>query len=115
MLPTNTLEKTFKYFTKSSILSEIMKNRDRSTIVADILNIANKGEKKTRIMYKANLSYEQLVEYLKLLVEMGLLEEKILENERNPKVYVTTKKGRNFLDAFEKIENQLNSAAQSIV
>lgn len=92
-----------------------MKNRDRSAIVADILSAANRGARKTSIMYKANLSYEQLVEYLKLLVDMGLLEEKILENERNPKVYVTTKRGREFIETFEKLDSQLSPLSQTIV
>lgn len=84
-----------------------MKNRDRSAIVANILNVASKGARKTRIMYKANLSYQQLLEYLKLLVDMGLLEEKILENEQNPKVYVTTERGKEFLETFAKLDLQL--------
>ena len=92
-----------------------MKNRDRASIAADILSVASKGARKTRIMYKANLSYDQLVEYLKLLVDMGLLEERILENERNPKVYVTTQKGRDFVENVEKIELQLTPLSGSIV
>ena len=86
-----------------------MKNRDRASIAADILSVASKGARKTRIMYKANLSYPQLVEYIKLLVDMDLLEEHILENERNPKVYVTTKKGHDFIETVGKLELQLQA------
>ena len=41
-----------------------MKYRSRTEIVAMILEAANGGATKTRIMYKAFLSYAQLREYL---------------------------------------------------
>ena len=52
-----------------------MGNRSRTEIVAMILGAANEGgETKTKIMYFAFLSYNQLNEYLSVLVENNLIE-----------------------------------------
>jgi predicted transcriptional regulator len=51
-----------------------MKYRSRTEIVSMILEAENGGATKTRIMYKAFLSFAQLREYLSLLVENNLLE-----------------------------------------
>ena len=69
-----------------------MKYRSRTEIVAMILEAANGGATKTRIMYKAFLSYAQLREYLSVLIENNLLE--YLEGSQN---YKTTEKGLNIL------------------
>ena len=46
-----------------------MKYRSRTEIVGMILDAANGGTTKTKIMYKAFLSYAQLKEYLSVLIE----------------------------------------------
>lgn len=46
-----------------------MKYRSRTDITAQILEAANGGVTRTRIMYKAFLSYAQLKEYLTVLME----------------------------------------------
>jgi predicted transcriptional regulator len=51
-----------------------VKYRSRTEIVAMILEAANGGATKTKIMYKAFLSYAQLREYLSVLMENALLE-----------------------------------------
>jgi predicted transcriptional regulator len=52
-----------------------MGNRSRTEIVAMILDAANGGgETKTKIMYFAFLSYNQLKEYLSILIENNLIE-----------------------------------------
>ena len=62
----------------------------------DILKIARGGKKKTQIMYKAKLSYDQLRVYLELLNDRGLL-------ENNDGVYQTTDKGLNYIKTYEEI------------
>lgn len=44
-----------------------MKYRSRTDIVSEILEAAQGGTSKTKIMYKAFLSYAQLKEYLAVL------------------------------------------------
>jgi len=51
-----------------------MKNRGRTEIVATMLEAANEGATKTKIMYSAFLSYNQLKEYLTFLIENNLIE-----------------------------------------
>ncbi|HKO41585.1 MAG TPA: winged helix-turn-helix domain-containing protein [Nitrososphaeraceae archaeon] len=76
-----------------------MGNRSRTEIVAMILDAANKGgETKTRIMYFAFLSYNQLNEYLSLLIENSLLES--LEGTNK---FKTTEKGLYFLKMHNEI------------
>ena len=79
--------------------SNNMGNRSRTEIVDSILDAAKGGgETKTRIMYFTFLSYNQLNEYLSLLIENNLLE--YLDGT---KTYKTTEKGLHFL----KMNNEL--------
>ena len=55
-----------------------MKYRSRSDIVGLLLDAANGGRAaKTKLMYKAYLSFNQLREYLALLVENNISNKKI--------------------------------------
>ena len=83
-----------------------MKYRSRTEIVAMILEAANGGATKTRIMYKAFLSYAQLREYLSVLIENNLLE--YLEGSPT---YKTTEKGLNFL----KMHNEIGELLQTSI
>jgi len=82
-----------------------MKYRSRTEIVAMILEAANGGVTKTRIMYKAFLSYAQLREYLSVLIENNLLE--YLEGSQT---YKTTEKGLNFLKMHSEIGELLQTS-----
>ena len=84
-----------------------MKYRSRTQIVAMILEAANGGATKTKIMYKAFLSYAQLREYLSVLIENTLLE--YLEGSQT---YKTTEKGLNFLKMHNEIGELLQTAAK---
>ena len=75
-----------------------MKYRSRTEIVGNILEAANGGATKTKIMYKAFLSYAQLREYLSVLIENNLLE--YLDGTQT---YKTTEKGLNLL----KMHNEM--------
>jgi predicted transcriptional regulator len=70
-----------------------MKYRSRSDIVGLLLDAANGGgATKTKLMYKAYLSFNQLREYLALLVENGLI-----EYEEGMRTYRTTERGMRLL------------------
>ena len=79
-----------------------MGNRSRTEIVAMILNSANGGETKTKIMYFAFLSYGQLKEYLSILIENNLIE--YLDGANK---YKTTEKGLFFLKMHNELEELL--------
>jgi len=76
-----------------------MKYRSKTEIVGNILDAANGGgATKTKIMYKAFLSYAQLKEYLSVLTENNLLE--YLDGTQT---FKTTEKGLNFI----KMHNEM--------
>ena len=77
-----------------------MKYRSRTDIVGSILEATNGGRAtKTKIMYKAFLSFEQLKEYLIVLQEKGLI-----EYEEGQKTYRTTTKGMRLLQIVNNME-----------
>lgn len=79
-----------------------MKYRSRTDIAAAILEIAVDGAIKTKIMYKAFLSFPQLKEYLSVLEEKGLLDYVATDRE-----YRTTDKGRHFLKMYKDVGHMI--------
>lgn len=77
-----------------------MKYRSRTDIVSQMLEAANGGASKTKIMYKAYLSYAQLKEYLSMMLENGLIE--YVQGEG---LYKTTHKGTKFLGIYSQIDS----------
>jgi predicted transcriptional regulator len=75
-----------------------MKYRSRTEIVSNILDAANGGATKTKIMYKAFISYNQLKEYLSVLIENNLLE--YIDGTHK---FKTTEKGLNYLKMHNEI------------
>jgi predicted transcriptional regulator len=80
-----------------------VKYRNRTEIISNILNAANGGISKTKIMYKAFLSYAQIKEYLPILLENNLLS---LGPDGQ---YRTTEKGIRFLKMNEEIQELIES------
>ncbi|HEX6562473.1 MAG TPA: winged helix-turn-helix domain-containing protein [Nitrososphaera sp.] len=85
-------------------MSERKNNRGKIEIMADVLTLSTVGIKKTHIMYKANLSYEQILYYLNELLGRGLLTQDVMEGSP---VYRTTEKGREFLHYFSRMADLL--------
>ncbi|HXV45815.1 MAG TPA: winged helix-turn-helix domain-containing protein [Nitrososphaera sp.] len=83
-----------------------MKYRSRTDIAAAILEIALDGSIKTKIMYKAFLSFPQLKEYLSVLEEKGLLEYITTDHE-----YRTTDRGKQFLKMYKDVGQMIFPAA----
>jgi predicted transcriptional regulator len=83
-----------------------MKYRSRTEIVSNILEAANGGVTKTKIMYKAFLSYNQLREYISILMENNLL-----ESLEGTQTYKTTAKGLNLL----KMHNEMAELLQTTI
>ena len=80
-----------------------MGNRSRTEIVSNILDAANGGVTKTKIMYLAFISYNQLKEYLSVLIENNLI-----EYNEGTQTYKTTVKGLNLL----KMHNEMAELLQ---
>jgi predicted transcriptional regulator len=86
------------------------KRRDKLYIVAEILEIAKDGTLKTQIMYRANLSFTQLNNYLEFMLRIELLE-KVEENAKE--IYRATEKGLDFLQRYREISELLRSADEN--
>ena len=80
------------------------KRRNRLYIIAEILTIAKEGSLKTQIMYRANLSFAQLNDYLSFLFKIGLLQ---IQNRHGKKIYKTVAKGFKYLEKYKEIINLL--------
>lgn len=80
------------------------RRRDRLFIMAEILEVAREGVLKTQIMYRANLSFAQLNEYLSLLLDLNLLRT-VKNSERT--TYKTTDKGLRYLQSYKAIRELL--------
>lgn len=82
------------------------KRRTRIDIISDILTaIQNKGGriKPTHLLYKANLSYQLLSEYLEELQEKKLVGEEIVGKKQAKKEILLTEKGYDFLDKYNQM------------
>lgn len=83
-----------------------MKYRTRSEIIAQMLEAAKGdlvGITKSRIMYRASLSFTQLREYLRLVLDRELLEYDAGNNR-----YRLTQKGVQYLEMFQKTKSILD-------
>ena len=81
------------------------KRRSEIEIMGDILHLSQSGARKTQILYQSNMSFSQLQNYLSFLIENDLLkEDKPMESTKNSnKVYITTRKGKDFLKDVSNI------------
>ena len=73
----------------------------------DILSVlAHRGPLKlTHVMYKANVNFGVLKEYLEFLTEQGLIEERIIPKQRV--VYIITQRGITVLKYFREVKQVL--------
>jgi predicted transcriptional regulator len=81
-----------------------MKYGDKMEIIYSILQSIGSGSGKTRMMYKAFLSYSQLKDYLEMLEEKNLV-----DYGQGSQKYTLTEKGIQFLNAYEKINELILS------
>ena len=84
----------------AEMMSERKNNRGKIQIMGDVLALATSGIKKTHIMYKANLSYEQVHLYLGELIGRRLMTQDV---SPDGVVYRTTDKGREFLLYYNRL------------
>jgi len=70
--------------------------RNDIDICAEILNIAREGARKTRIVYRANLNFTIVKNYLRRLTEWDLLKKDGAE-------YKTTEKGTEYVRQYQAL------------
>ena len=88
------------------ILNAKHKRRDQLSIVAAILDITKGATLKTQIMYKANLSFTQLNDYLSFMLRTNLISQTSIEGKE---VYSITPFGLNFLQKHSELIRLLKS------
>jgi predicted transcriptional regulator len=71
-----------------------------------MLEIAKDGSIKTQIMYKANLSFTQLNDYLDFLLNKGFI---MQTGSDGKEVYVITEKGVDFLQVHNELVRLLKA------
>ena len=74
--------------------------RGRTQIIADVLHQCEENKRKSHVMQKANLNFDQVNHYLVDLQSRGLVEPSFTEDGRT---YRTTVRGREFLDRYQKL------------
>ena len=75
-------------------------------IISEILDAANGGgATKTKMMYKAYLSFAQMKEYARVLTENNLL-----NYDTYTQTFKTTEKGLKFLDTYNQMDDMIKTA-----
>ena len=85
------------------------KKRNRLEVIYDILKVIKEKNgriKPTHILYKSNLSYQMMEDYIKELKEKQFIEEKRL---KNGKTFIITEKGLQYLSQYNIIIDFTNS------
>lgn len=80
--------------------------RSRIDIIIDVLDAAQMGANKTSVVYKTNLNFKLADKYL------GLLQKHELVENRSDK-YITTAKGKIFLNKAKEVTQQLEEPSQN--
>jgi len=75
--------------------------------MACILENSSETSRKTRLIYRCNLSLPQFNLYRDYLFKVGLL--KVSRREGGVEIFETTEKGKEFLIDYEKIKRILQS------
>ena len=86
-----------------------MHYRDRTDIIREILEVANGADDitRTKLMYKAFLSYTQVKEYLALLTERDLI-----SYDSITQTYRTTEKGVRLLQFCNELDEMMKTRLQ---
>jgi predicted transcriptional regulator len=80
--------------------------RSRTDIISEILDAANGGgATKTKIMYKAYLSFAKMKEYARVLTDNHLLNYDVYTQ-----TFKTTEKGLRFLDTYNQMDDMIKAA-----
>ena len=82
------------------------RRRDKLCIMADIIEIAREGALKTQIMYKANLSFTQLNNYISFLLSNNLIAPAIYDGREG---YMVTAQGLDFLQKHSELIQMLKT------
>jgi predicted transcriptional regulator len=92
-------------------VSKSASNRDRIDIITSILDSANGGATRRRILLVSGLSSNQFKRYLSLLIENDYIRMEIQEKSKSTVIYRTTDKGIALLHVYQRIRDLLSPDA----
>lgn len=81
--------------------------RGRMDIMADVIEACTNGVLRTNIMYRANLSHEQLLIYLGKAKERGLIREDVGSGKYGETRYFATEDGRKYLTLLRSAQRMM--------
>jgi len=84
----------------------LAKNRDRLSIIAAILEAANCGSSKTKIMVNANLSFKLLEKYLDICLRSGYV-------QANGTKYTLTEHGVVILKQYKQLHERYSNVQKT--
>ena len=77
--------------------------RSELQIIGEILEMSKEGAKTTQLLYRCNLGYSQLKNYVSFLIEKDILQVKRIKNGGGyNKIYAITDKGNDLLVNIQK-------------
>ena len=89
-------------------VSKSTSNRDRIDIITSILDAANGGTTRRRILLLSGLSSNQFKRYLSILIENDYIRMEIQERSKGTAIYRTTGKGIALLRVYQRIRDLLS-------
>ena len=92
-------------------VSKSTSNRDRIDIITSILDAANGGATRRRILLVSGLSSNQFKRYLSMLIENDYIRMEIQERSKGTAIYRTTDKGIALLHIYQRIRDLLSPDA----
>lgn len=91
-------------------MTKTFTRRNRLEVAYEILSFCLIRRRKTHILYKCNLSYDQLQKYIEFLVAHALLES--LEENGN-EFYQATEHGGKFVSEYQRLSQIVNEAERN--
>src|SRR5918911_2095155 len=88
----------------------IHRYRNRIDIIAQLLDAASNGSTKTKMMYKAMLSHEQLKEYLQMMTENELI-----NYDKGSQRFTTAHKGHEFMETYEDLSKLISPLSPMLI
>jgi predicted transcriptional regulator len=85
---------------------KLRRKRSFLDIMADILNAAQEGASKTRLVYGCNLNFTIIKDYINALLELGLLE------YDGDGIYFTTVKGKSYLQNYRRLKSLTSHSSE---
>ncbi|MBO0888672.1 hypothetical protein J2P12_06190 [Candidatus Bathyarchaeota archaeon] len=85
----------------------LIQRRDTTRLIYEILNLAERGASKYRIVSAVSLNFRQIERYMRFLLHSGHLEFSL--NSQGVQTYTLTAKGRRLQNLLREIQEELNN------